>query len=103
MQMSEGLLLRQDRDVILRGVFDDLADLVGSERSFLRSHKRLALEVEDVLHVKREEVNFVGGEEADLFLGVFEGRYGAAADVVVNAAPLHAWPVADGDNWALEG
>ncbi len=99
-KMSEGLLLGKNGDVELSGVVDQSVDFLRRERGFFGGEQRLAGEIEHVLHVKSEQIHLVGRQRADLALHVVFGGNGAAADVILHTAPLHAWPVANGNRRA---
>ncbi len=95
MQMSEGLLLRNDRDVVLGGVGDEVAHVVTAHCAAGRGDHRLRGEGQRVLEVQRERVDLEGGEEAHLALLILERGQRAAREIVLHAAPAHRGPVAN--------
>src|ERR1700735_4469518 len=95
MEMAEGLLLGKNGHVEMLGIVHQGIDFMRSERRFLRRHKRLAGEVEDLLHVETEQIHLVSRQSPDLILHEIFGGNGTAADVILHASPLHAWPISN--------
>ena len=105
MKVPEGLLLRQDCDVVLRRILNQFFNLSRSEcrpvgRVF-RRNERLILEVENMLHVEAEQIDLVLRQSANLHLQIIELRNRPAADIVAHAAPFHAGPIVDDERWNL--
>src|SRR5580692_3712557 len=95
--MTKGLLLRQERDVVLASVIGQFFNLGRSQGRFFRRNQRLGLEIENVFHVEPEQVDLVLGQRANLHLQVINRREWAAADVVAHSPPFHARPITDGE------
>ena len=96
MQVAKGFLLGNDGDVVLRGVGDEFAGLVGSEGAAGERRDRRAGVGEGVFEVGREQVVLVSGESADFALEEVHVGERAARPVVGEGAVGHGGPVADG-------
>jgi len=97
-QMAEGLLLRNDGDVVFCRVGDQFAPLGGCHGSAGKGREGRGGVGKGVFKVGREDVDLVGGEGADLALEKLHAGDGTAGPIVRDAAMGHGGPVADGGN-----
>ena len=93
-QMAEGLLLRNDGDVILAGVGDEFLRLLRGERTLWRSGQRMIGKEQRVLEIGRVDIDFEGREDPNLVLLEIESRKRPAREIVVDTAIAHRRPVA---------
>ena len=96
-KMSESLLLRNDLHMIPLGIVYQFGDLLRSDRAAVRIDRRMKFRAEEVLGINAVSVDFVFGEDAYLFLGIFQRRNRPAAPVVLLPAIAHGRDVAHGD------
>ena len=94
MQMAERLLLRNDGDVILAGVGDQFRGFGRSERAARRRGQRMIGIKQRVFEVRRVDIDFEGGKDANLVLLEIESGKRAAGEIVADAAIAHRRPVA---------
>ena len=93
MQVPKGLLLRNDHHVILLGVVDQFSGFLRSNGAARGCHQGQAGISKGILHVKREQVDFVFGQQGDFPLEGCQRGDGAAADVDAHPAPAHGGPI----------
>ena len=94
-QVPEGLLLRDDYHVILRGVLHQFLRFFRSDGPARSGDVRQARVSKSVFHVGRDDVDFVFRQQRDIALEGSQGGNGTAADVQAHAAPADGRPIDD--------
>ena len=95
MQVPKGFLLRDDHHVILRGVLHQFLRFFRSDGPARRRDVRQARVSIGVLHVGRDDVDFIFRQQRDVALEGSQGGNGTAADVQAHATPAHGRPIDD--------
>ena len=94
-QMTEGFLLGNDLHMVLRGVLHQFLRFIRSDGPARRRDVRQAGIGIGVLHVGRDDIDFVFRQQRDVALERGQGGNGAAADVEAHSAPSDGGPIDD--------
>ena len=95
MQMTEGLLFRDDCHVKLLRIGNQLLRIVCGNRSAGKRRERSRGVLHCVLEIRRVDIQLVRGEGANLFFLKLQRGQRPARQIVMHAAPAHGRPVAN--------